>query len=190
MSYPNSAEENRRDHYRITDRAYLGYRRPDAQGGEAAISACRDFAGLHETMTELYQVDRDLARLLTAVSDREQPLSGALRLLNRKIEIMTRRMILQQAGLDDGKPLEVSLSAGGIAFLTADTLPEGLDVLLQALLGPDLLPIQATARVLDSAPCVGGFWTRFTFLDLPTEQQDRLARHILKAQQHSRRQQH
>ncbi len=194
MTSPSPPHDNRRDHYRITDRAYLAYQRLGAPasgvaGGEAhaALAGCPDFAILHDAMTELYQQERDLSRVLATVNEREQPLTAAIRILNRKLEVVARLTLLQRIGLDDSKPLEINLSAGGIAFVTEVALPTDQELRLQLLLVPDLLPLLATARVIDSDPCIGGFWSRCAFLDLPEEQQDRLARHILKAQQSSRR---
>jgi hypothetical protein len=187
MSHESTHEENRRDHFRITDHAYVSYRNPENVPAAQPRRNSASFAALHDMMRDLYTQDRDLSRILSSVTEREHPLAGAFRIMNRKLDIMAQLIVLNQADLSDSKPVEVNLSEGGIALLTGEELLPQHEVYLQILLLPDMLPLMVRARVLDTEPCVGGFWTRFTFLLLTTEQKDLLARHILKAQQLNRR---
>lgn len=185
MSDSSSSDSNRRDFFRINDAAYIRWfkaGRPDAQpAGHTGMSH------LSQMMQTLYQQERDLSRILSSVSERDHPMTGALRILNRKLDVMARMLVLSETRQLNEKPKDISLSEGGIAFVCEHALKEGTSVSLDILLLPDLLPLCLQGCVLDTEPCPGGFWIRFQFLNLSSEQQDLLARHILKAQQQARR---
>lgn len=185
MSDSSSSDSNRRDFFRINNAAYVRWFK--AGRPETQPSGHADMSQLNQMMQALYHHERDLSRILSSVSERDHPMTGALRILNRKLELMARMLVLSETRQLHEKPKDVSLSEGGIAFVCEQSLKKNESVSLDILLLPELLPLCLHGQVLDTEPCPGGYWTRFRFHNLSTEQQDLLARHILKAQQLARR---
>lgn len=182
------SQDNRREAFRVTEQALLMIQ-PEGGGAGDATGMIEDFDLLHDVMTELQRHERDLGRILGSFTDREQPLTAALRILNRKFEALSRWVVATRIKAGPEAHCDISLSETGLAFDGPRAFPPGKRLHLRALLLPDYLPLKTLAEVIDQTPCVGGFHTRIRFLDLDNEQRDLLARHVLRTQQVHRRSQ-
>lgn len=188
MMSESGDSENRRDFFRVTDQAYFSLEPLDEQGPEAQpLDATRRaipaFSLARQLMAELASLDKDFHRILASINDRETPLAPAVRILNRKLAVLSQSNLVTHCHLDERDIQQISLSQGGMAARTADDWPLGSAVRIQLILLPDYLVLSTNARVLTSDAALDGFVTRFEFQDMSAEDQDLLSRHILRVQQ-------
>lgn len=177
-------QNERRQHFRIDDRIRVAYSvipRSDAQ---------RDPYDLHFPITprfamfgELNPVEIALRNQLHVI-DRESPdITGALRLINRKLNILLQAL-MPDLSLQELPVQQVNLSEGGIAFESPSPLTPGTPVHMQLML-PGGHGVALLAEAVASTSFSGGFRLGFRFTLLHDADRQTLAREILRRQPHS-----
>ncbi len=97
--------------------------------------------------------------------------------------ILNSLAINQPSSVTMARPTDVSLSGGGVGFVSPRELAAGDQLALKLILPPFIL-IQALAKVIRSAPQADrqGFVIATEFIDLKADDQEHLIRHILQTQ--------
>ena len=188
MTTTTDNNDERRQAYRAGHQAYLML--DGAVLARSGLLAADEslrllFARTHALMSELWEIDQDLQRICHSVSERQQPLVGGLRLLDRKLGALANWSIATSGLLERFELLEIVISEGGID-LQSTLVCQGEDLLLQGLLLPGYFPLQAMCRV---TPQSGDTRLRLAFESFGEEQSSSLGRYLLQVQQSQRRNQ-
>ncbi len=184
---------NRRDYYRVHDRAYIEFERLDGNSTESSVTFHRHPACL-ELMNELHTLDAEGNRLLAHIPDKDRTVAALFRVMNKKVDMIARTLVMVDSQLPNQDYQEIDISEGGMAFHSAQTLEPGERIALKVVLIPAFLSFITTAEVVATdeesnltPPDAKPHWVRVNFIELEDHQRQLLARHILKLQQHLRR---
>lgn len=174
--------EERRESYRVDDRVALRYRRLQGDHDMASESAR---LSLQSRLTTLQQaLEDELARLAESAPSTYR----IARLLNDKMDCLLDTVALDDSQSSNGLvSRHINLSAGGLAFVSDDTLLVGERLLLDLLWHPGGDHIRAIARVVSADRESGGCRVRADFESLASQDRETLMRHILEVQSRSLR---
>ncbi len=169
----------RRAYYRIQDRIALQISADQAQAQEESV--------LFALLNELYTLELEAQPLLRSISEQQRTLVSYLKITNKRIDLLAHA--LAQSLLSDmGEPQQVTLSEGGISFISPDVCNEGSSLYLKAILLPQAFGIQLKAHVIRCRPSSqGGYRVAARFQELSEAQRQVLARHIMHRQAQERR---
>ena len=185
--------ENRRNYFRIKNRAHVEYQElnPDKNSEQQVTDQYCSYLHL---MNELYTLDLETSRLLTQLSDNDRTSAALFKIISKKIELISRTLVLMESKLPEDEFQTVDISEGGMAFYAAEALPIGQLLYLKLVVIPDYFLLMPEAVVVTSstqadiaAPQQLPFWTRVNFTRIDECQKQWLARHIVKVQQQQRR---
>lgn len=169
----------RRAYYRIQDRIALQI--------SDDLDQAREESTLFALLNELYTLELEAQPLLRSISEQQRTLVSYLKITNKRIDLLAHALA-QNLLKDMGEPQPVTLSEGGIAFVSPAAYPEGSMLSLKAILLPQAFGIQLQARVIRCRPDgQDGFRIAARFLELGDAQRQVLARHIMHRQAQERR---
>lgn len=174
-----NAEQDRRRFFRINDVVGLAYRPADASSTEKQQQTM-------DVQNSLKELDDEIGGLLVQLR-REQPLAAeALACMNRKLQILARRIDSPMAGSDDSaaeyQQTSVNISACGIAFLVDQPYSAGSRLQLDLLLRPGDWELRLIARIIACDPVMAGWQLRLDYESISQSDQDLLVRHMLVKQ--------
>ncbi len=182
----------RRDYYRIKDSVGLQY---SVCNSDADIPTEDEFIGEvpeeFHLISHLSKIDMDNSTLLHNLSDISPDVSRYLKVINSKIEAIARHVV--SIGLtDEIKPRKVTLSAGGLSFLSVDNIALGKTVRSQMILYPSCSGILTYGEVVRCHPIsVDGeqqFDIAIEYTLINETDRDALVRHVLQLQSNQLRQ--
>lgn len=168
----------RRAYYRIQDRIALQISGDPQQAQQESA--------LFALLNELYVLEMEAQPLLRSISEQQRTLVNYLKITNKRIDLLANA--LAQSLLDTlGEPQPVTLSEGGISFISNKEYPSGSLISLKAILLPQAFAVQLTAKVIRCHPAGQGHCIAARFTELTDTQRQVLARHIMQRQAQERR---
>lgn len=179
MQVIDDGSEDKRDFYRIEDQLALDYQ---AIGGPDLAEAQFGSAQF-QLLSELQILDQESQHLLRQIGERDRSLAGYLKIMNKRIDLITRTLVTQAADRPTRK-IPVTLSEGGMSFLAGEALEADSWLALRLVLMPSPLGLVVPARVLRCDPDRNseGWTIGVSFEALSDPQRQLLARHILQKQ--------
>ncbi len=173
----------RREHYRIKDEVVLQYRR-------LAESTCEQLAGrVGDSLPNAFSIkarflalDQRMIPALKQIESTSPAVARYLCLLDQKLGILAEYITRQELDALRSEPVEVDISAGGIAFGTDIPIERGALLELQLLLLPSLVGIQAYGRVVYCKPAPGpspAYRVGVRYECIQEEDRDLIAQHVL-----------
>ena len=175
--------KDRRQFYRVIDRVALRYAR---LRDDAAVASAQAKLSLHNRLAAL---DRELAHELSALSEQSPRTHHVARLLNEKLVMVMSALDLKDHPDDSTlNPLDINISASGLAFEVDEWVKAGERLRIDLLLFPEAEHFSAIVKVLSSDTIDGGYRLRTDFEQLPESDRERLIRHILSVQSRTLRQ--
>ena len=175
--------QERRKYFRIEDHVMLKYRVVPPEEVQSttdrlraplpnAFSLASDFAEMKEQMTLLQR----------SVEKASPSVAQYLQLIDRKLDMVAKVMLVQNMGTDEHLWRRVNLGAGGMAFDSPVELPEG--AILEIKLG--LLPSHAGLRTIGKtlrsdkySDGKVGFRVAIAFLHVRDSDRELLVQHVL-----------
>lgn len=185
---PSEHDSERRQFYRIEDCVGLECRQLD---GEPAAPPETLFEG-GETLPleeELHRHDAEIRHQIGLLAESDRILSQLARALNDKLDTMARIMAFQKNTLQDSDWVHVTLSEGGLSFVTTELAP-GVDsrMAVRLTLMPELSQVAAYARVVSLEETGEGTRLHLQFQHMEDAARQQIARHVLKIQARKRQQ--
>lgn len=172
----------RRDYFRIEDRVGLEIRRlaPTGPAEEHAF----DDNHLKSLKAEFRRLDQDVKSQLSSLAERDRLLTGLIKSLNGKLDMLARIMAFEQNPLQPEDWRDVTLSEGGLSFISSDSeWHTGDRLAIRLTLPPELFQLQATTRVIGITPATGGHNTLHTeFEHISEGDRQQIARHVMRWQ--------
>lgn len=173
----------RRSHYRITDEVVLRYRRIPEAGCEQLIERLgASLPNAFSIKARFAALDQRMIPLRKQIESTAPSVSRYLCLLEQKLNLLAEYMTRSELENLNTEPVEVDISAGGIAFGTDIPLDRGTLLELHLLLLPSLVGIQAYGRVVYCKPTpegAAGYRVGVCYECIQEEDRDLIARHVL-----------
>lgn len=187
------SNDNRRNYFRVNHDVIFECRSVDtycAAHGEPE-SAFDDSTATGLT-AELRRIDREAAKTLKALADRDPILSNYLHLLTKKVDLVARHTLVAAAMPEPHGTKRINLSESGLAFNSDKAFYKGKFLAIRLLFLPSYVPMTAFAEVVrcQSKPTEDGqetYHVAARFHRLPSADRQELTRQIMKAQVAHRR---
>jgi hypothetical protein len=177
----HTSSDDRREWIRIDDRLLMEYRVLSESGGASAMETGSATAeSISETVT------KPTAELLARSGESlmGSPVLPWIMKVDYLLEVILNALAAgQPSSVSMVRPMDVNLSGGGVGFAVNRSFAAG-DQLAVKLILPPFIPIQATVRVIRSVPQTNGqgFTIATEFVDLKSDDQEHVIRHILHTQ--------
>ena len=175
--------DNHRDFYRIECRAVvscklLGAALPRGQSPDSHFNESPALA----LSRELLRVDQENNPALHAIGEKDRAVGSYLAVVNRKIDMLARYLLAQSADATTGDEQSISLSEGGVAWHTAQTLPQGSFVALRLMLLPAWTAVTTHAQIITSEHGGAEPLVTASFENLDEAGRQLIARHVMQVQ--------
>ncbi len=175
---------DRRDYFRIHDTIAL--RVVPVASAALPVTPPGELAAGHQLLRELQLVDTDSAALLRIIQDKSRDIGQYLKLINRKLDLIARFYVLQQAS-SHYQPHDVILSGSGIGFAHTEALPVGSLVDLHFILLHTATAVSCRAQIARCDQTDGRFYLGSEFTDISDSDRDAIVRHTLHVEAARRR---
>ena len=182
--------DEQRNYFRITDTVFPEYQavaQSDIQQNspDAFFSTSEKFWLLRELRT----IDRENSQILRHIAEQEKDISIYLKAINRKIDLLSQAIIRQDDDNNSASPQKVTLSEGGLSFISEKQINAKQYLAIKLTLLPTHIGLTLFARVIDSLAVNdtehkpgGSFRTSVAFVALNENDRHILARHIMQVQ--------
>lgn len=178
--------DDRREYYRIEDSIALEFL-PLKQGETADASGVDGASQLFGLLSELHLMDFESQHLLRHIHERDRTLASYLKVINKRIDLLGQA-VAQSLLRDIGPARPVTLSEGGVGFISAHPIETGSRLAIKMVLMPQALGLLLPAVVIHNQLREDGQFDIGTEFDSLTDaQRQLLARHILQKQAQQRR---
>lgn len=181
--------DERRSYFRIDDRVKLTYRLVPEAELPALIDRLKTGAGSNFTvMSSFTSMSQQMLVQLRRIEGVSPDVAACIKILDRKLNILGRAFLLQEENVSNQPSKAVNISAGGIAFNSAESYPQGAMLELKLLLLPDMTGMIIYGEVVDctksekEGEADEPYSLRLTFSGIREPDRDILIRHVLKRQ--------
>lgn len=173
---------DRRDYFRIRDRVGLEIRK--LVSGESGDSDPFNEGHLDGLRTELRRLDQDIKVHLASLAEKDRLMTTLFKSLNGKLDILARIIAFEQNPLQPEQWQEITLSEGGIAFVSSGgNYQLGDKLAIRLTLPPELYRPQAIAEVVECTPAEPGVtWIHGEFTQIHDGDRQQIARHVMRWQ--------
>lgn len=185
MAVAQNQHIERREHFRINDTLFIQYKAIDETTAKSLGQKIVHHNASEENHDQIQL--RSLQTAFTLLTDQinhtDREVARALRLLNEKINILSRALI-QPEDHQNRKNVEVNLSGGGLGFLSEQEFEAKAPLEIHLELPSSGVIIQSIAKVIS---CVKSypenehtpFYLRLAFTQMNEQDRDLLIKHIL-----------
>jgi len=182
LSEPEGHTPERRNFFRIEDRIGLEIRKLSST--EPPEETPFDNDHLKSLKNEFRRLDQDVKSQLAGLAEQDRLITGLFKSLNAKVDTLARIMAFEQNPLQPEDWQEVTLSEGGLAFISTCTHWHKDDLLaIRMTLPPELFQPQAVARVIVTEPDgTGATRVRTEFISIQEGDRQQIARHVMRWQ--------
>lgn len=171
---------NRRQYFRIQDEVAVEIAPINPQHEHTSSLEVNPSFGL---IAEFQLLDVESKHLLRALADKDKVLSQYLKVLNQKVDALSRVIALQNMVVEPASIQQVNLSEGGLALLHPQPMQRGDRLALKLILLPSYSGLVLNGRVLScEAEKPGHFRIHIEFTDISDAHQQLIARHIMRKQ--------
>ncbi len=182
------AEPDRREYFRVEDRATLRYQIVPAEVvGRTPAESHFDNSEIFELLRDLRQIDQEHNNVLRGIAEQNRELGVYLKSISRKIELVANALTAVDQTRHKQEPQPVSISETSIAFKADTRLPKGAFIALELVLMPSHTALALYGEVVDSREDDGSM-TVVSFVRLRDGDRQILARHVLQVQIHAKKQ--
>ncbi|MEH6628575.1 MAG: PilZ domain-containing protein [Motiliproteus sp.] len=177
-------DNDRRRHFRIQEQATIDYRLVTSPQGlaEEQFPSAADFNLLNELRT----LDEEAETHLRRINEEDKSIAAYLRMLNRKVERIAQTLVQPE----DSKGLtDITLSEGGISFLSTESLSMPATIAMRLQLLPEGSGLFCYAHIIYSQQLNDRYRIGCEFIDIDDRHRHLIARHLMESQARSRRSQ-
>jgi len=181
-----TVEANRRNFYRIKDTAAVEIH--PSLGQSDSFADLVQLPAQYQLISDFQLLDVEAQSLLGTIQEKDRSLAAYLRLLNRKLDALSRTLALVNHPIDPKELREIDLSEGGLSLHWPNALEPTSLVRIKLILVPSYVGLLLRGQVVTCKNRDNGFDIHLEFIDLDDQQRQLIARHILRKQQEERRQ--
>lgn len=180
---------DRRKYYRIDDEVMMSYQlieedEPSVLCLEPNDNTLTPF-GLINYLRRTTENNR---AILNRIEQKDAELAQYLKMIDEKIENLSRLFLVEKTDIKDRTPQTVNISAGGLGFYTDEPLKEGIWIEIRLIMCPSLLGIHTFGRVIRCENLTPkdneteSYYIGVEFQKLRDSDRDFLTGHILRKQ--------
>ena len=182
------SSRERRRFFRIDDSVRISLEPVDAEEVTERFERLeRQLPGSFSLMTSLTAETQQAAAALRRIEGRSPDVAQCLKTIDRKIELLARALLYEEADIARRPIRPVNLSAGGVAIHTQEAYRPGLLVQIKMLLMPSFTGVVTFGKVVEcrAEPSPDGEFShllRIDFSHIREQDQDAIIRHVLMKQ--------
>ncbi len=179
---------DKRNYFRVHDEVILDYRVVDADTCEnSEPSLLFEDNGLLQLFSKMQEIDKEGQLLLHALSDNNRQLTDYLKLLNKKLDLISQQFVAQTVSQQQSQTRSINLSEGGISFNADKAIYKDTYLALRIIFLPAYTGITCFAKVIRSESLDQTTRLAAKFIHLPEATDKLLARQIMDIQRLARR---
>jgi len=170
---------NRRQYFRIEDKASIEISPLQDNNSAAEFFELSPEFGL---ISEFQLLDVESKHLLRAITDKDKNLGQFLKVMNKKLDSLSRVLALSNHAVPKNSIQEVNLSEGGVSIFTDLHFDEQQRLALKLILLPSYSGLLLEGSVLS---CIGNkapYELHIEFLNISDAYKQIIARHIMRIQ--------
>jgi hypothetical protein len=174
---------NRRQYFRIKDKASVEIAVLEQHHSAAEYFELNPEFGL---ISEFQLLDVESKHLLHAMTDKDKNLGQLLKVLNKKLDSLSRVLALSKQPVDKSHIQDIDLSEGGLSLKSPDFLKDDQLVAIKLILLPSYSGLLLTGSVLSCQGEKAPYDLHLGFSDISEAHQQLIARHIMRKQTQNR----
>ena len=187
----NSTQANseRRRYFRIADSVNLSFTVLGEEDSTKKSYVSSDILGTCSLANALEMITQDSRMLLRRIEYREPEVADYLTILDTKIELVSKALLMLNGGQESKEHnYEVSLSASGLAFDSAELLPNGVFIEIKMVLSSYTAVLVLYGKVVycrkrtDTLNNALPYLVGVDYINLQEEDRELLIKHIFKRQ--------
>ncbi len=171
---------NRRQYFRIEDKASV-----EVAVIEAGGTCASEFFELNPEfglISEFQLLDVESKHLMRTVTDKDKHLGQLLRIINKKLDALSRVIALSNQQTTSDSILDINLSEGGLSLPYKEFLPDAQLLAIKLILLPSYSGLLLTGKVLSTQGEAPPYQLHVEFVDISDAHQQLIARHIMRKQ--------
>lgn len=178
----------RREHFRINDTVILDYKVIDhATAEQLGQQLANPFLEDDQQQTQLRSLQTAFTMVTDQINHYDRDVARALRLLNEKIDIISRGIQNKAGDKNTSQATEVNLSGGGLAFLASEPMDAKTPLAIEVNLQSSCVTIDAVAHLIackkvESDSPATPYLYRLAFTYMNEVDRSLLIKHILSRQ--------
>jgi hypothetical protein len=179
-----------RDYFRINDKALLHLAPVDKQAAISnLIPAQFSEAPGYMLMNELNAIEKDGLALLHAIAEQNRDIEAYLKLINKKIDCLANHVIAQQQRSDTDKPIDITISEGGLSFNCNTAYTVDSYAAIQITFQPSQKSVIVFAKIIScTAISDAKYSIAVNYVNLKEPIRQQIAKHVLQFQLLQKRQ--
>ena len=170
---------NRRQYFRVIDKASVEIAvMPKGHSAAEYFEISPEF-GL---ISEFQSLDVESKHLLRTVTDSDKNLGQFLKVMNKKLDSLSRVLALNSQTIPQETIQKINLSEGGLSLHSGLSLKEGQKVAVKLILLPSYCGLLVEGKVLSCQGKDCPYDLHIEFTDISESHQQLIARHIMRIQ--------
>jgi c-di-GMP-binding flagellar brake protein YcgR len=179
--------EDRRRFFRIDDEVNLVYRKVDAQEATEPSHASDNILNSGVLMVAMDVLNQEAKLILRRLEKSNSDVADYLKLMDDKIDLLARSILLQEADFSAENTREVNISASGLAFASKEALNAGDFLEIKMLLPSSMAIVVTYGKVVyrkmsysenNDFPYVVGL----DYINMKEQDRELLIKHVVKRQ--------
>ncbi len=174
---------NRRQYFRVEDKASIEV---IARETKQTAAECFELSPEFSLISEFQLLDVESKHLLRTLTDKDKNLGQFLKVMNKKLDSLSRVIALNNQQSSSDTIQSINLSEGGLAFNTHSEYGEGQAVAIKLVLLPSYSGLILEGEVLSCKANNASFEIHIAFSNISEAHQQLIARHIMRVQSQNR----
>lgn len=174
---------NRRQYFRIEDKAAVDIARRDPNQSAAE---CFELSPEFGLISEFQLLDVESKHLLRTITDKDKNLGQFLKVMNKKLDSLSRVIALSNQHISGNSVQEINLSEGGLALKSNTYYEKGQTLAIQLTLLPSYSGLILDGEVLSCRGSESPYEVHIAFTNISEPHQQLIARHIMRIQTQNR----
>lgn len=180
----------RRNYFRVED-TFLLRIHPIDETSALSNSIPRQFEEdpSYSLMNELQTIDHDNNKYLRGIAELNSEIEAYLKGLNKKIDLIAAKMVESEQQAPDQKKITISISEGGLSFISPKEFAHDSHLALQLTFLPTQHVLILFCKVINCTKVANGYNVALSFVNLSDSDRQYIAKHLMQLQMAERRQQ-
>ncbi|KZY41361.1 MULTISPECIES: PilZ domain-containing protein [unclassified Oleiphilus] len=174
---------NRRQYFRVENKASVDIV-PRADNQTAA--ECFELSPEFGLISEFQLLDVESKHLLRTLTDKDKNLGQFLKVMNKKLDALSRVLAMNNQQNSNDNIQTVNLSEGGLALKSESEYTKGQSVAIKLILLPSYSGLILEGDVLSCRGSQSPYEVHIAFTDISEAHQQLIARHIMRVQTQNR----
>lgn len=179
--------EDRRRFFRIDDEVNLAYRKVDVQEATESSHVSDNILSSSTMMVAMDVLNQEAKLILRRLEKADSDVADYLKLMDDKIDLIARSILLQEADFSAENTREVNISASGLAFASKEALNAGDFLEIKMLLPSSMAIVVTYGKVVyrkmsysenSDYPYVVGL----DYINMKEQDRELLIKHVVKRQ--------